>query len=340
MNSAMSAIKKDHPLPSRRTVLTGWAATLLAPLHAWAQPGTGAYPQRQIRIVVGYPPGQTVDVTARAFAAALQQSLGQSVFVDNKPGANGILGAQIVKAAEADGYTLLFGTSGQMAINPALYARLPYDTLKDFVPVGMGASGRSYLVVNNDLPVRTLPELVAYSKAHPGKLSYGSGGTGITAHLAMEILKSDTGLDALHVPYKGSPPAVTGLLAGDVQAMFDAGAVLMPLIKTGKVRVLAVSSKERYAALPQVPTVAEQGYPGFDVVAWTAMFAPAATPPAILEKLNAALQNATRQDALMAPIRAGGSDPQRMSLAQVQQFLPSEVSKWARAANTAGVKAE
>jgi tripartite-type tricarboxylate transporter receptor subunit TctC len=341
MKIASTAMKKNpSSLPHRRTVLKGVGIALLAPLYARAQPGAAAYPQRQIRIVVGYPPGQTVDVTARAFASALQQSLGQSVFIDNKPGANGILGAQIVKASEADGYTLLFGTSGQMAINPALYAKLPYDTLKDFVPVGVGATGRSYLVVNNDLPVKTLPELVAYSKAHPGKLSYGSGGTGITAHLAMEILKSDTGLDALHVPYKGSPAAVTGLMAGDVQAMFDAGGVLMPLIRTGKVRVLAVSSKERYAALPDVPTVAEQGYPAFEVAAWTALFAPAATPPGVLEKINAAMQNATRQDALMAPIRAGGSEPQRMSLGQIRQFVASEVSKWARAANTAGVRPE
>ncbi|QHJ01731.1 tripartite tricarboxylate transporter substrate binding protein [Xylophilus rhododendri] len=313
--------------------------SLLARRPALAQPDS-AYPQRQIRIVVGYPPGQTVDVTARAFAAALQQSLGQAVFVDNKPGANGILGAQTVKAAEADGYTLLFGTSGQMAINPALYARLPYDTLKDFTPIGMGATGRSYLVVNNALPVKSLAELVAYSKAHPGKLSYGSGGAGITAHLAMEILKSDTGMDALHVPYKGSPAAVTGLLAGDVQAMFDAGAVLMPLIRSGKVRVLAVSSKERFSGLPEVPTVAEQGFAGFEVAAWTAMFAPAATPPAIVEKLNAAMQAATRQDALMAPIRAGGSEPQRLSVAQMRQFMPSEIAKWGRAAAAAGVKPE
>ncbi|MES2184134.1 MAG: tripartite tricarboxylate transporter substrate binding protein [Pseudomonadota bacterium] len=329
--------------PRRRTLLCAAAASLALPTAgAFAQgPADAAgYPKRPIRIVVGYPPGQTVDVTARAFGEALQRTFNSPVFIDNKAGANGILGAQIVKAADPDGYTLLFGTSGQMAINPALYAKLPYDTLKDFVAVGAGATGRSYLVVNNDLPVKTLAQLVAYSKAHPGKLSYGSGGTGITAHLAMEMLKSETGMDALHVPYKGSPAAVTGLLAGDVQAMFDAGAVLTPMIKAGKVRVLAVSSRQRYAAMPDVPTVAEQGYPDFDVAAWTALFAPAGTPPAIVEKLNAALQAATRQEALMAPIRAGGSEPQRLAVAEVRTFMQTEIAKWGRAAAAAGLKPE
>ncbi len=324
--------------PTRRVLLgaaAATAATAFAP-HVLA----ADYPQRPIRIVVGYPPGQTVDVTARAYAEALQRILNNPVFVDNKAGANGILGAQAVKSAEADGYTLLFGTSGQMAINPWLYAKLPYDTLKDFVPVAAGATGRSYLVVNNDLPVRSLKELVAYTKAHPGKVSYGSGGTGITAHLAMEILKADTGMDAMHVPYKGSPAAVTGLLAGDVQAMFDAGAVLTPLIKTGKVRVLAVSSKQRYAAMPEVPTVAEQGYPGFEVVAWTALFAPAGTPALVVEKLNAAMRAAAGQEAAMASVRAGGSDPQPMTVAQVHRFMQDEVAKWGRAANAAGLKPE
>jgi tripartite-type tricarboxylate transporter receptor subunit TctC len=326
--------------PTRRTLLCTVAATATMACAPLALAQAAGYPKRPIRIVVGYPPGQTVDVTARAYAEALQRIFNSPVFVDNKAGANGILGAQAVKAADADGYTLLFGTSGQMAINPALYAKLPYDTLKDFVPVAAGATGRSYLVVNKDLPVHSLKELVAYSKAHPGKLSYGSGGTGITAHLAMEILKSETGMDALHVPYKGSPAAVTGLLAGDVQAMFDAGAVLTPMIKAGKVRVLAVSSKERYAAMPEVPTVAEQGYPGFDVVAWTALFAPAGTPATVVEKLNAAMQVAAKQEAAMVSVRAGGSEPQPMSVAQVRKFMQSEYSQWGRAAAAAGVKPE
>lgn len=327
----------NRKLITRRDLIAGAAAACTAPL-AFAQPA--AWPTRQIRMVVGYPPGQTVDVTARAYAVALSQLLGQSVFVDNKPGANGIIGAQTVKAAEPDGYTLLMGTSGQMAINPAIYARLPYATNSDFVPVASGANGRLYLVVNKDLPVSTLPQLIAYAKAHPGKLSYGSGGAGITANLAMEILKSETGMDALHVPYKGSPAAVNGLLGGEVQAMFDAGALLVPLIKTGKVKVLAVSSKERYGEMPLVPTVAEQGFPGFEITSWTALFAPAGTSAGVVERLNGAMREAAGNTQAMSSVRAGGSEPGRLDVAQMKGFVVAETARWGRAAEVAGVKPE
>lgn len=326
----------SHRSLSRRNFLGGAAAACALPSVLAQEP----WPQRPIRIVVGYPAGQTVDVTARAYAAALQRLLGQGVFVDNKPGANGILGAQVVKGAEADGYTLLMGTSGQMAINPAIYAKLPYATTTDFVPVASGANGRLYLVVNKDLPVSSVKELIAWAKAHPGKLNYGSGGAGITAHLAMEALKSETGMEALHVPYKGSPGAVNGLLAGEVQAMFDAGALLVPLIKAGKVKILAVSSKERFAEMPTVPTVAEQGFPGFEITSWTALFAPAATPGPVVEKLNAAMRAASRDAAAMTSIRAGGSEPGQLNVEQMRQFIATEMRRWAHAAASAGVKPE
>ncbi|MGJ7500342.1 Bug family tripartite tricarboxylate transporter substrate binding protein [Variovorax sp. ZT5P49] len=335
----------SHFSSGRRFLLrasVGAAAASLPVLHAFGQPKSddSDFPKRPIRIVVGYPPGQTVDVGARAYAGALQQLLGQPVFVDNKAGANGIIGAQTVKSAAADGYTLLFGTSGQMTINPAIYDKLPYDTLKDFVPVALGASGRLFLVANAQLPVNTLPELVAYAKAHPKKLSFGSGGAGITAHLAMELLKSETGMDLLHVPYKGSPAALTGLLSNDVQLMFDAGSLVLPQIQAGKIKVLAVASKDRYPVLPKVPTVAEQGLPGFEVASWSALFAPAGTPAAVVEKLNAAMQSASRNDAAMTPIRAGGSEPRALGAAAFSQFVGAEISKWARAAKAANVKVE
>jgi len=321
---------------TRREMLVGLAAAS-AGFGAHAQ---GPWPQRQIRLVVGYPTGQTVDVTARAYADAIGRTLGQAVFVDNKAGANGIIGAQAVKAAEADGYTLLMGTSGQMAINPAIYAKLPYDTNRDFMPVASGANGRLYLVVNRDFPANDLKQLIAWAKAHPGKLTYGSGGAGITAHLAMEMLKSETGMEALHVPYKGSPAAVTGLLAGDVQVMFDAGALLVPLIKTGKVKVLAVSSKARFDEMPKVPTVAEQGFPGFEITSWTALFAPAGTPAAVVERLNAAMRAASNDSAAMTSIRAGGSEPGHLDVAQMRTFIAAETARWKKAADAAGVKPE
>jgi tripartite-type tricarboxylate transporter receptor subunit TctC len=324
------------PLLGRRALL-GAAGALLAAPALRAQP---AFPQRPVRIVVGYPPGQTVDLTARAYGTALQQAWAQPVVVDNRSGANGIIGAEAVKAAEADGYTLLFGTSGQLAINPSLYRKLPYAPLTDFAPVAMGATGRLYLVVNKSLPVSTLPELVAYARARPGKLSYGSGGIGITAHLGMEILKAETGMDILHVPYRGSPAALTGLLNNDVQVMMDAGSLLVPQIRDGGVKAIAVSSVDRFSALPEVPTVAEQGFPGFEVVTWSAMVAPAATPPAVVETINAAMQAAGRTQPVIDAVRAGGSEPRQLSTAEFGAFLRRETALWARAVATSGAQAE
>ncbi|RVT91778.1 tripartite tricarboxylate transporter substrate binding protein [Rhodovarius crocodyli] len=313
------------------------ACSLLAAPALRAQP---AFPQRAVRIVVGYPPGQTVDVTARAYAAALQQAWGQPVVVDNRSGANGIIGAEAVKTAEADGHTLLFGTSGQMTINPAIYRRLPYDTMRDFAPVALGAASRLYLVANKALPVTNLPELVAYAKARPGRVSFGSGGTGITAHLAMEMLAARTGMELLHIPYRGSPAALTALLSGEVQLMIDAGTLLTPQIRDGHVRPLAVSSLERFAGMPEVPTVAEQGFPGFQVVTWSALFAPAATPPAVVEAINAQMQAAGRLEMVLNTVRAGGSEPRPLSTEQFADFVRSELAQWGEAARAANVTAD
>ncbi len=328
----------------RRGLLRGGAASLaLAALgsrmpEALAQ---GAdYPNRPIRLVVGFPPGQSTDVIARAYAVALQNILKNPVYVDNKPGANGILAAQTVKAAEPDGYTLLAGTSGQLVINPALYSKLPYSATTDFVPVAPLARGRAFLVVNNSLPVHSLQELLAYGKAHPGKLSFGSGGQGITSHLAMEMLKTATGLDATHVPYKGSPAALNGLMAGDVQLMFDTGGSLLPLVDSGKVRCIAVSTLDRYPPLPNVPTVAEQGAPGFQVYAWNAVLAPLKTQQAVVQKLNAAFLEASRTDTVMTPVRAAAHDALVMDLPTLSRFMETETQRWGRTAAAAGIKPE
>ncbi len=332
-------MNNESPSSTRRRVLkSGLAVAGAAIGQALARTSGSGYPSRPVRIVVGYPPGQTVDVTARAYAAVLQQVWKQPVVVDNMAGANGIIGARMVKAAAPDGHTLLFGTSGQLAINPAIYPSLPYATREDFAPVAMGAIGRLYLVANNALPASNLKELIAHAKANPGKLSYGSGGTGITAHLAMEMLKAATGIDMLHVPYKGSPAAINGLLANDVQLMFDAGSLILPQLRAGKLKPLAVSSSTRFAALPDVPTVAEQGFPGFRVATWSALVAPAGTPAAVVETINAAMQAASRVDAVASAIRAGGSEPQKYSTTQFADFLASELKLWADAARHAGVE--
>ncbi len=331
--------------PRRRGLLRGAAAflalpTLTLPSQPAAAEAVATYPSHPIRLVVGFPPGQSTDVIARAYAAALQPILKTPVFVDNKAGANGILAAQTVKAAEPDGYTLLFGTSGQLAINPALYARLPYSASADFVPVAPIARGRLFLVVNNDLPVHSLKDLLAYAKAHPGKLSFGSGGQGITSHLAMEMLKSATGLDAAHVPYKGSPAALNGLMAGDVQLLFDSGGSLLPLVDGGKVRAIAVSTLDRYPQLPQLQTVAEQGPPGFQVYAWNAVLAPLKTPAAIVHKLNAAFIEASKTGTVTAPVRAAAHDALQMDLPELARFIRTETERWGRTAAAAGIKPE
>lgn len=296
-----------------------------------------AYPNHPIRIVVGYPPGQTVDVTARAYAASMAKTLKQSVYVDNKPGANGILGAQTVAQAAPDGYTILFGTSGQLAINPAIYRKLSYDPIKGMTPLGLGALGRLYLVVPADSPYRTLGQLFDDIRAHPGKLSYGSGGIGITAHLAMEMLKHEASLDIVHVPYKGSPAALNDLLGGRVQVMMDAGNLLLPQIKTGKLRALAVSSAKRYAELPDVPTLAESAVPGFQVGSWSAVMGPAGMPPETVRKINDALAQATRDPAVIRIVHAAGSEPTPLSPADFERFLQTETQRWARTVQDAGI---
>jgi tripartite-type tricarboxylate transporter receptor subunit TctC len=316
-------------------------ALLLTPAApALAQGNAATFPEHPIRMVVGFPPGQSTDVIARAYAASLQQILKIAIVVDNKPGANGILAAQLVKAADPDGYTLLAGTSGQLAINPALYAKLPYSTLTDFVAVAPLARGRLFLVVNNDLPVSSLKELLAYSKAHPGKLSFGSGGNGITSHLAMETLKLATGLDATHIPYKGAPAALSGLMGGDVQLLFDSGGSLLPLLASGKIKAIAVSTKDRYPPLPNLQTVAEQGPADFEVYAWNAVLAPAKTPPAIVKKLYAAFVEATKTEQVISTVKAAAHDPLQMDLTQLTQFMRADTVRWQKAVSAAGLKPE
>jgi len=325
-----------HARPARRR-LVGVLFSLGALCLGSAAQAQDAYPDHPIRIVVGYPPGQTVDVTARAYAASMAKTLKQSVYVDNKPGANGILGAQTVAQAAPDGYTILFGTSGQLAINPAVYRKLSYDPIKGMTPLGLGALGRLYLVVPANSPYKTLDQLFSDIRAHPGKLSYGSGGIGITAHLAMEMLKHEAGLDILHVPYKGSPAALNDLLGGRVQVMMDAGNLLLPQIKSGKLRALAVSSSKRYANLPDVPTLAEAAVPGFGVGSWSAVMGPPGMPPAIVSRINDALAEATRDPDVIRIVHAAGSEPTPMSPADFEHFLQTETRRWGSAVRDAGI---
>lgn len=299
-----------------------------------------ALPSRPVRIVVGYPAGQTVDTVARNFAAALTKEIGQPVIVDNRPGANGSLGAQDVKRSAPDGTTILLGTLGQMTINPTLYKKLAYDTLKDFAPIGQVITGPLLLVATPSFGPNNLQELISYAKARPGKVDFASGGNGITAHLAMVVLERQAGLQLHHIPYKGSPAAINDVIGGQVPIMFDALAATLPQVKAGKLKALAISSAKRNSELPNVPSVAEQGVKDFDISSWVGFLAPAGTPPATINALHAAIKRASANHELQESIRATGSELAITEPAEFGRFLESEIKKWGQAVNDAGVQVD
>jgi len=306
---------------------------LVAPL-ASAQPGT--YPAKPIRLVVPFPPAGTTDILARAVAQKLSETWGQQVVVDNHPGAGGNIGSDIVAKASPDGYTLLMGTVGTHAINPSLYAKMPYDHVKDFVPVILVAGVPNVLVVNPSLPVKSVQELIAYGKANPGKLNYASSGNGTSIHLSGELFKTMTGVEMTHVPYKGSSPALTDLMGGQVQLMFDNLPSSLSFIKAGKLRALAVTSAERSAALPDVPTLAESGLPGFEASSWFGVLAPAGTPKPIVDKINGAVvawlatPEAKEKLSSQGAIAAGGP-PDAFA-----KHIAVETAKWAKVVKASG----
>ncbi|MDB5858070.1 MAG: Tripartite tricarboxylate transporter family receptor [Ramlibacter sp.] len=315
------------------------ATVVLCGLPSWA-PAQTAYPSRPVRVVAPFPPGQGTELIARQMAVYLSAALGQSFFVDNKPGAAGIIGTQFVKNAAPDGYTLLVAGGGPLAINAAFYRKLPYDPLKDFQPIAMIAAVPNVLVVRADFPANNLKDVVAYIHKSDGKLNYASSGNGVPNHLIMELLKSAADLHITHVPYGGSGGAITALMAGDVAMMFDTAAAVMPHIKSGRLKVIAVAGGNRALALPDVPTVAEQGYPGFAAQGWSALVAPAGTPPEVIRRLNAETMAILKKPEVRAQLIALGTDPMEFSLDQTVAYMKSEVANWARAVKLAGVSAD
>jgi tripartite-type tricarboxylate transporter receptor subunit TctC len=262
----------------------GWAVAAVfvaMPLVAGAQ----AYPQKPVRFVVPYPAGGAGDIFARTIGQKLSEALGQQVLVDNRPGANGIIGMEMVAKAAPDGYTILMGTSAPIVLNPSLYPKLPYDPIRDYSPVTQGTVYPDILIVHPSIPARTTGELVALAKAHPGKLQYGSSGKGGSNHLAGEMFKRMAKVDIVHVPFKGSAPALVDTLAGQISMMFDTIVTTLPQLKAHKVRALAVTGVRRALQTPDVPTMREAGYPDFEVTAWQSILAPANTPHAIIDRL-------------------------------------------------------
>jgi tripartite-type tricarboxylate transporter receptor subunit TctC len=314
------------------------AMVILAALPLAAVQAHAAYPDKPIRLVVPYTPGGVTDLLARAVAKALSERVKQSVIVDNRAGAGGNIGAEVVAKSPADGYTLLMGSAATQAINASLYKRLPYDHIKDFAPITLVAEVPNILVVNPLIPARNVSELIAYGKANPDKLSFGSSGTGGTIHLSGELFKSMAGVKMLHVPYKGSAPAVSDLLAGQINLMFDSS--VAPYVKSGKLRALAVTSAKRSPVLPDVPTMAQAGLPGYEATAWFGILAPAGTPPSIVDKLNKNLVAILRDAEMRKWMQSQGADAIGDTPSEFAAYIKTETAKWARVVKEAGVSAD
>lgn len=299
-----------------------------------------SYPAKQVRIIVGFPPGQATDIVARIVADKLSTRLGQSFFVDNKPGAAGIIGTELTIKAPPDGYTLQFSSSGPLAVNPGLYAKLPYDPVRDLQPISIAATVPLFLVVHPSLNAANVKELVALAKSQPGKLNYASGGSGVTNHLVMEMFKFAAGLDMTHVPYKGGPPAVTDLIAGQVSLMFETGPGILPHVRSGKLRALGVGSVRRSAATPDLPTIAEQGFAGFDGVAWIGFVAPAGVARPIVEKLSAETAAIIAMPDVRERLLALGAEPAASTPEEFGAYIRSEIAKWSKVIRQSGAKVE
>jgi tripartite-type tricarboxylate transporter receptor subunit TctC len=290
--------------------------------------------------VVPFPPGGPLDAVGRSIAQKLSETWGQGVVVENKPGAGGNIGADLVAKSPPDGYTVVMGALSTHAVNPSLYASMPYDAQKDFAPITLVAITPNVLVVNPALPVHSVKELIAYAKANPGKLSFGTGSTGSAGHLAGELFKVDAGIDMVHIPYKGAAPATQALLAGDTQLMFDNLANAMAQVKAGKLRALAVTTAQRSRLAPELPTMAEAGVPGFDISTWFGLLAPAGTPPDVIARWNADVTRILNTPDMRERLLAQGAEAAPDSPAEFRQFIAGELVKYARIVKASGAKVD
>ncbi|MFM9971753.1 MAG: Bug family tripartite tricarboxylate transporter substrate binding protein [Burkholderiales bacterium] len=312
---------------------------VLALLFAGCAAAQTNYPEKAVRVIVAYPAGGAPDIMARIFGPKLADALGKPVVIENVTGVTGSIGADRVAKAAPDGYTLGFQSIAELAIGPGL-SKMSYDPLKDFSPISQVGTGVPVLVVPSAVPAKTLQELVKLAKARPGELSYASSGSGTSPHLTAELLKSAAGVDILHIPYKGAVLAIPDMLAGRITMMFAFPQFVMPLVREGKLRALAVTSATRTALLPDVPTVVESGYPGFDVTAWYGLTAPAKTSPAIVARLHAETVKALAHPEVRAKFADVGNEAVSSSPAEFTALIKSETLRWAKVIKDAGIKAD
>ncbi len=319
-----------------RLILLGLLAVLAATCHgpaAWAQP----YPLRPVKIIVPTPPGGPVDVIARITANYLQSVLGQGFVVENRPGAGNTIGSRDAAEAKSDGYTLLYSSASGLVIAPLLHPDAGYDPIKSYDPVVLVGQSSNILVVNPSVPANSVKELVAYAKANPGKVNFSSGGIGVLPHLIGEMFKARAGIDIVHVPYKGGGPSITDLVAGNVQMTFEGTSVLLPLIKAGKLRALAVTTPKRIPQLPDVPTMVESGFPNFVSTSWTGLLAPAHTPEPVIAKLNATMNAGLKAPELITALDHLSNEPLGGTPADFTALIKSDLGKWSPIVKSLGL---
>jgi tripartite-type tricarboxylate transporter receptor subunit TctC len=331
---AMAAAKNARPAAA--LLLLALAAGTLAPAPATAQ----AWPAKPVRMVVPFPPAGGTDVIARVIGPRLGEALGQQVLIDNRAGANGNVGTELVARAAPDGYTVLLNGGGTLAVNPSLYSRLPYDSVRDFAPVSMVALQPSVLVVHPSVPARSVSELITLARSRPGQLNYASSGSGSLAHLCAEVFKRMAKIDMLHVPYKGAGPSLADLLAGQVHLIFASSPSVMPHVRNGRLRALGVTTAKRVRATPDVPTIAEAGLPGFELTGWYGLLAPAGTPSPVVNRLNVDLVKTLNVADVQEKLVDQGLEVATSTPREFADFLKAEIAKYARVVREAGVKVD
>jgi tripartite-type tricarboxylate transporter receptor subunit TctC len=338
--STIVDMRMRPPLDAWKFLATVAIATSFLLLSTAGDAAARAYPEHPIRLVVPFPPGGGVDVVTRILALEMTEKTGQQVVVDNRAGAGGIIGTEIVAKSAADGYTLLMGNVATHAVNVNLHKKLPYDPLKDFAPVSRVAEVPEILVVHPSVPANSINELIALAKSKPGQLTFGSAGNGTPPHLAAELFKSMAGVNILHVPYKGTPPALADLLGGQITMIFSNILSALPLVKSGKLKALGVTSLKRSSVAPNVPTISESGLQGYQENSWYGVLAPAGTPAHVIAKLNGAIVQSLKVPAVLDRLAQQGAEINSSSPAEFREFIRAEIDKYAKIIKSSGVRIE